>query len=209
MQWQWLRTIGHVHFNEHQSWNVVLQNSLLFISLFNTALTTIFNSLTSLPLWHWSTSLAPLYFCVSPISALDSYPESTGSHTSTSINRMKKAWNKSNISFAEPSFPSFALRKWKKARSYEKITFFKRWHIHQSLCTSPAVLLSLKQAQAHTVHYSLLFQQQHPIPLLISTSGRVKISKSMVPPFAEPSERSKRTTLSAAPCMSKKNADQW
>lgn len=69
------------------------------------------------------------------------------------------------------------------------------------------VLLSLKEAQVHKEQHKFPFQR-HLIPLLISTFGRAKISKSMVPPFAAPSERSKRTTLSAAPCMNKHYADQ-
>ena len=42
-------------------------------------------------------------------------------------------------------------------------------------------------------------------PLLISTLGRLKMSRSIIPPLV-PSEKSKRTSLSAMPCKKKKNS---
>ena len=42
-------------------------------------------------------------------------------------------------------------------------------------------------------------------PLLISTLGRLKMSRSIIPPLV-PYEKSKRTSLSAMPCKKKKNS---
>lgn len=45
-------------------------------------------------------------------------------------------------------------------------------------------------------------------PLLISTLGRLKMSRSIIPPLV-PSEKSKRTTLSAMPWTVQKEKEQY